>query len=312
MAELKISGRMSVKRLKENFKNEFGGTLRVYDGREKADDNATLASIRRNNEAKGGELVCNGNKSVGNFEKDMLRVFGIKVQVATPDDWTLVLDGITLSRLKDIPEKTSKADMEHLVAYKRRAKEDESVDVEETETSQEIDDIEENGGDLNDDRPIFNFEFKTIDWELTEANIEKHRKEIDIYGVVVVLADDEENDECVRKVIAEVDVADGLYDAIDIINELKEENPDYDITVEYTTKCEIYGAGEPYEHGEDFGYVMSSYMGTEENPYWYNLESGALCRYNNTVWTTDEGGDVDEFDCMSVAEFMEILEKRKK
>ena len=52
-------------------------------------------------------------------------------------------------------------------------------------------------------------------------------------------------------------------------------------------------------------------MGTEENPYWYNLESGALCRYNNTVWTTDEGGDVDEFDCMSVAEFMEILEKRK-
>ena len=93
-----------------------------------------MASIRRNNEAKGGELVCNGNKSVGNFEKDMLRVFGIKVQVATPDDWTLVLDGITLSRLKDIPEKTSKADMEHLVAYKRRAKEDESVEVEDIET----------------------------------------------------------------------------------------------------------------------------------------------------------------------------------
>ena len=305
MAELKISGRMSVKRLKENFKNEFGGTLRVYDGREKADDNATLASIRRNNEAKGGEYSCQGNRTVGRFEREMREIFGIKVQVATPDDWTPVLDGITLAKLKHIPEKTSKADMETLVAYKRKSVTNEAP----LETDDNTSDPEENG--VNDDRPIFNFEFKTVDWELTEANIEKYREEIDIYGVVVVLADDEENDECVRKVIAEVDVADGLYDAIDIINELKEENPDYDITVEYTTKCEIYGAGEPYEHGEDFGYVMSSYMGTEENPYWYNLESGALCRYNNTVWTTDEGGDVDEFDCMSVAEFMEILEKRK-
>ena len=126
---------MSVKKLKENFKNEFGGTLRVYDGREKADESATLASIRRNEDAKGGELICSGNKTVGGFEKEMQEVFGIKVQVATPDDWTLVLDGITLSKLKNIPEKTSKADMESLVAYKRRAKEDESAEVEDVEDS---------------------------------------------------------------------------------------------------------------------------------------------------------------------------------
>ena len=75
MAELKISGRMTVKRLKENFKNEFGGTLRVYDGREKADDNATLASIRRNNEAKGGEYVCQGNRTVGRFERDARNIW---------------------------------------------------------------------------------------------------------------------------------------------------------------------------------------------------------------------------------------------
>lgn len=131
MAELKVSGRMTVKRLKENFKNEFGGTLRVYDGREKADDNATLASIRRNNDAKGGELVCQGNRTVGKFEKEMRDVFGIKIQVATPDDWTLSLDGITLAKLKEIPEKCSKADMESLVAYKRKTK---STDEVETET----------------------------------------------------------------------------------------------------------------------------------------------------------------------------------
>ena len=133
-AELKVSGRMTVKRLKENFKNEFEGTLRVYNGREKADDNATLASIRRNDDAKGGELVCNGNLTVGSFEKKMLEVFGIKVQVATPDDWMLALDGITLAKLKDIPEKTSKADMESLVAYKRKEKSgDVATEVEDTE-----------------------------------------------------------------------------------------------------------------------------------------------------------------------------------
>ena len=117
-AELKISGKMSVKKLKENFKNEFGGTLRVYDGRSKADDDARLASIRRKDDARVGELVCNGHLTVGSFERRMRDIFGIKVQVATPDDWTLALDGVTLAKLKDIPEKSSKADMESLVAYK--------------------------------------------------------------------------------------------------------------------------------------------------------------------------------------------------
>ena len=61
----------------------------------------------------------------------MRDVFGIKIQVATPDDWTLSLDGITLAKLKEIPEKCSKADMESLVAYKRKTK---STDEVETET----------------------------------------------------------------------------------------------------------------------------------------------------------------------------------
>lgn len=137
-ADLKVSGRMTVKRLKENFKNEFGGTLRVYDGRAKADDNATLASIRRNEDTKGEELVCNGHLTVGSFERRMRDIFGIKVQVATPDDWTLALDGITLSKLKYIPEKCSKADMESLVAYKRKAKNVESVEADSTGVNDNI------------------------------------------------------------------------------------------------------------------------------------------------------------------------------
>lgn len=122
MAEFKIDGRMTVRKLKENFKNEFEGTLRVYNGREKADDNATLASIRKNDDMKVGEYVCRASRTVGKFEKEMLEVFGIKVQVASPDDFVLALDGITLANLKNIKENATKADMEELVAYRRKAR----------------------------------------------------------------------------------------------------------------------------------------------------------------------------------------------
>ena len=47
MADFNIDGRMKVKTLKAQFKEAFGATLRVYKGPGFADDNATLASIRR-------------------------------------------------------------------------------------------------------------------------------------------------------------------------------------------------------------------------------------------------------------------------
>ena len=129
MAEFKIDGRMTVRQLKENFKNEFEGTLRVYNGREKADDNATLAAIRKKDDVKIGELVCRASRTVGKFEQEMLEVFGIKVQVASPDDWVLALNGITLANLKHIKKNATKADMEELVAYKRTSTEAKTRDV---------------------------------------------------------------------------------------------------------------------------------------------------------------------------------------
>lgn len=122
MAEFKIDGRMTVRKLKENFKNEFGGTLRVYDGGYQAEDNDTLAAIRRNDDVKVGEYVCRASRTVGKFEQEMLTVFGIKVLVASPDDSVLALDGITLANLKNIKKNATKADMEELVAYKRKGK----------------------------------------------------------------------------------------------------------------------------------------------------------------------------------------------
>jgi hypothetical protein len=95
MADFTITGRMKVKTLKADFKENFGSTLRVYNGQKFADD-ATLASIRKN-DAKGGDVKINGNMLVGNFEKKILEEFGIKVQVADIENTKLISDSITLT-----------------------------------------------------------------------------------------------------------------------------------------------------------------------------------------------------------------------
>ena len=99
MAEFKLDGRMKVKTLKENYKKNFGGTLRVYKSvtckGAMADEDATLASLRVEG-TKGGELVVGGNLKVGNFEKKIAEMYGIGVQVATKDDSKLADNDLTL------------------------------------------------------------------------------------------------------------------------------------------------------------------------------------------------------------------------
>lgn len=99
MAEFKLDGRMKVKTLKENYKKNFGGTLRVYKSvtckGAMADEDATLASLRAEGK-KGGELVVGGNLKVGNFEKKIAELYGIGVQVATKDDSKLADNDLTL------------------------------------------------------------------------------------------------------------------------------------------------------------------------------------------------------------------------
>ena len=100
MAEFKLDGRMKVKTLKANFKENFGSTLRVYKSVSCkggfADDNATLASLRAEGKT-GGELTVGGNLRVGNFEKKIAELYGIGVQVANPDDTALSNNDITLA-----------------------------------------------------------------------------------------------------------------------------------------------------------------------------------------------------------------------
>ena len=99
MAEFKLDGRMKVKTLKDNFKKNFGSTLRVYKSvtckGAMADDNATLASLRAEGKA-GGELTVGGNLRVGNFETKIAELYGIGVQVANASDRALAATSATL------------------------------------------------------------------------------------------------------------------------------------------------------------------------------------------------------------------------
>ena len=93
---LSIHGNMRVKTLKVDFKSEFGLTLRVYDGKSFADNDATLASIRKGDN-KGGEFSPKRNTLVGNFEDKMMDMFGIKVQISGSNDNYLCSDKLTLA-----------------------------------------------------------------------------------------------------------------------------------------------------------------------------------------------------------------------
>ena len=111
---LNINGRMKVKTLRADFKKEFGLTLRVYDGRSFADDDSTLASIRKG-DSKGGEFAPRKNTKVGNLEDKIMEMFGIKTQVAGSDDSYLCNNDLTLTgALESDQKKVSKKESKGL------------------------------------------------------------------------------------------------------------------------------------------------------------------------------------------------------
>lgn len=133
MAKFKITPTTTVAELKEQFRNEVGGVLRVYQGRSEASDGATLVSLG----AKEGELECRTSRTVGKFEEAFQNELNLKVKVYTKDNWVKVLDGITLAVAGQLPNGMTKAKMEEHLSYKRD--EEETAEVVNEETSEEID-----------------------------------------------------------------------------------------------------------------------------------------------------------------------------
>jgi hypothetical protein len=153
--------------------------------------------------------------------------------------------------------------------------------------------------------PIFDFKFKKVDWELNEENIEKRREEIDFYGAIYVRVIWENGDFDTR-VIAGCDIADGLYDAMDVMKEFI--NDDWDeVEVYYTTDCDMYGLDDYDSKDQDevLGYLLSSFLGAYYNNYNYDINIPAICRIvweddsiDSCIWQTTDWGDYDtDIDC---------------
>lgn len=127
MAKFKITPTTTVAELKEQFRNEVGCVLRVYQGRSEAPDGATLVSLG----AKEGELECRTSRTVGKFEEAFQNELNLKVKVYTKDNWVKVLDGITLAVAGQLPNGMTKAKMEEYLSYQRDEKEEDTETVNE-------------------------------------------------------------------------------------------------------------------------------------------------------------------------------------
>lgn len=98
---LNINGRMKVKTLKSDFKKEFGLNIRIYDGREFANKDATLASVRKS-DSIGGEFSPARNTKVGNLEDKIMELFGFKTQISGSDDSYLCENDHTLAKALEV------------------------------------------------------------------------------------------------------------------------------------------------------------------------------------------------------------------
>ena len=125
MAKFKITPTTTVAGLKEQFRNEVGCVLRVYQGRSEAPDGATLVSLG----SKEGELECRTSRTVGKFEEAFQNELNLKVKVYTKDNWVKVLDGITLAVAGQLPNGMTKVKMEEYLSYQRDEKEEDTETV---------------------------------------------------------------------------------------------------------------------------------------------------------------------------------------
>lgn len=89
---------MKVQTLQDNFKEEFGSTLRVYRGMKFADPDDTVGSIAKKTVKRGEEVSAHGRTKVGNFEKAVMEAYGIRVQVACPENENLVDNSLSLTQ----------------------------------------------------------------------------------------------------------------------------------------------------------------------------------------------------------------------
>ena len=109
-ADFDVQGNMRVKTLQKNFSECFGCELRIYNGKRFAEEDYTIAKIRDSKiVATGEEFTIRASWTVDRLEKQFTESFGIKVQVALPENGGLAENSQTLGAVSRI-ENTTKGD----------------------------------------------------------------------------------------------------------------------------------------------------------------------------------------------------------
>lgn len=270
MANFKITATTTVAELKEQFHNEFGGILRVYQGRSEAPEDATLVSLG----GKVGELECRASRTVGKFIEAFQSELGLKVKVYTKDNWVSVLDGITLATVREIPKNARKAQMEQYLAYQR----DEKEEVTEEAKADEVEIPEEYKG-----VPIIEIEMTEIDVndeELEDCDFPRYPTVGVVFhgyesnasqGCVLVRDNHSELCECAKEFIE---------------NEISEDE-DIPVRVIESKKIEGYGkASDKEEFTGVIGCALNEYYdGGNKHSYEYEWEDWA---FDKAIFIVDD------------------------
>ena len=118
-----INPQMSVKELQDNFKEMFGGHLRIKNGNKRCDEftDSSTGEHKEVLDATLSDIGCSAegkfsvDMSVGEFQDKTKSECGLNVVVATSDDWVAVLPEFTLDGVNNIPRNTTKAKMEEIL-----------------------------------------------------------------------------------------------------------------------------------------------------------------------------------------------------
>lgn len=105
-ADFDVQGNMKVKTLQKNFSDSFGCELRIYNGKRFAEKNHTIAKIRDSKlSTTGEEFKIRASWSVDRLERQFAESFGIKVQVALPENGGLAENSQSLGDVSRIENK---------------------------------------------------------------------------------------------------------------------------------------------------------------------------------------------------------------
>ena len=114
---------MSIKELQDNFKEMFGGHLRIKNGNKRCDEytDSSTGQHKEVLDATLSEIGCTTegkfpvDMTVGEFQNKVKSECGLNVVVATSDDWVAVLPEFTLDGVNLIPKNTTKSKMQEML-----------------------------------------------------------------------------------------------------------------------------------------------------------------------------------------------------